>query len=430
MNKWLNFIFNDDELSNGFHLLTESSDTVKVNTPPVPASDIHLYPRLAGSNWTSYLSIPCIVLGRSTTVNPSASKRRQATVDVDFGSSKAISRRHCEIRFSMRRDRWEIYVYGRNGIRINHAVKKPHDKPAVLKTGDLIEINQTSFVFILPNSFIKPRYPSQIESGESEVNTPHDGDSNVDHKLEADVMQLLEQNVCLNTMEIVDKLKSSLGHKDANRDSILQLLVLSSKFHLAPTSVAMTSKESDAAKWVLMPSSSKPDLSKDLPLPTIHESPEDKAKATTDKEEERKNASLRKLFEYEDDDWSVFMPNSPPPEDSTTKLSDHNKDEEDDIPPTSPSIPPPPPPAAASSSPSIPPPLPPTSPSSSVKSSVPFRSLSIESIYTIWNTLSQHDDEDNNMDEIRPEKRFKPSHSYQTTDQEVDIYKEVRTKIV
>ncbi|KAI8365654.1 hypothetical protein EDC96DRAFT_575237 [Choanephora cucurbitarum] len=395
--------FNDDELSNGFHLLTESSDTVKVNTPPVPAGDIHLYPRLAGSNWTSYLSIPCIVLGRSTATHPPASKRRQATVDVDFGSSKAISRRHCEIRFSMRRDRWEIYVYGRNGIRINHAVKKPRDKPAVLKTGDLIEINQTSFVFILPNSFIKPRYPSQIESGESEVNTPHDGDSNVDHKLEADVMQLLEQHVCLNTMEIVDKLKSSLGHKDVNRDAILQLLVLSSKFHLAPTSVAMTSKESDVAKWVLMPSSSKPDLSKELPLPTIHESPEDKTKATT--EEERKNASLRKLFEYEDDDWSVFIPNSPPPEESSAKLSDHNKDEEDDIPPTSPSIPP--------TSPSIPPPLPPTSPSSSVKSSVPFRSLSIESIYTIWNTLSQHEDED----ETRPEKRFKPNHSYQATDQ-------------
>jgi hypothetical protein len=141
--------FNDSELSRGFHLLTESSHTVKVNIPSVPPHEAHLYPRLAGSNWTCYLCQPCVVLGRSRTVTPQKRSRKNM-VHVDLGDSKAISRRHCEIRFSPRRDRWELYVYGRNGVKINHVVKKPKDRPAVLKPSALIEIDKTKFVFILP----------------------------------------------------------------------------------------------------------------------------------------------------------------------------------------------------------------------------------------------------------------------------------------
>ncbi|KAI8075955.1 uncharacterized protein B0P05DRAFT_572667 [Gilbertella persicaria] len=285
--------FNDSELSNGFHLLTESSDTVKVNTPSVPLGEAHLYPRLAGSNWTSYLSQPNIVLGRS--VSQPTSKRKGKDVDVDFGSSKAISRRHCEIRFSTRRDRWELYVYSRNGVKINHLIKKPRDKPAVLKTGDLIEINNTSFVFILPTSFIKPRYPSQVIM--SEGNT----DSNVDQELETAVVQLLEKNNCLNTVDIVDQLKSTTN-KTLNKDAILQLLVMSNKFHLAPNSVSMTSKESDAAKWMLM-SEPEPDL------PAIPEAKKD---------------FVLPLFE-DDEDWSVLVPDSPTEEEDQTDTQGSRK---------------------------------------------------------------------------------------------------------
>lgn len=131
---------------------------------------------------------------------------------VDFVDSNTVSRRHCEIRFSARRERWELYVYGRNGVKINHVEKKPRDKPTVLKTSSLIEINNTTFVFILPENFIQPRYPSQRgeDDGaeESEITTPNDHhDLGVDHELVSAIASLFNNHNNLNTREIMAELK-------------------------------------------------------------------------------------------------------------------------------------------------------------------------------------------------------------------------------
>jgi hypothetical protein len=175
----------------------------------------HLYPRLAGSNWTSYLSQPSVILGRSGTVMAPISTRQkpqqkpvqQAQVDIDFGSSKAISRKHCEVRFSYKRDQWELYVLGRNGIKINHIVKKPRSRPTILKTGALIEINDTRFVFILPNNYIKP-----TEGGTGAVEektTPNNNDVEelaLDYELEIAMIDIFEKKSCLDTREILEEL--------------------------------------------------------------------------------------------------------------------------------------------------------------------------------------------------------------------------------
>lgn len=253
--------FNNSELSNGFHLLTESSHNVTINTPTVPAHNAHLYPRLAGSNWTSYLSQPSVILGRSGTAASSRATRQKQTpqpkVGVDFGNAMAISRKHCEVRFSFRRDRWELYVYGRNGVRVNHILKKPKDRPVVLTTGSLIEINNTTFVFILPNKYIKPTASNTTaveEVTEADKCSDNVEKTDVNPDLENAVISIFKDHYCLNTADILRKLKNTFT-QPIEKESILHLLVLSSQFQLAPNSISMSSKDSDNVKWMLSSSS-------------------------------------------------------------------------------------------------------------------------------------------------------------------------------
>ncbi|KAI9481083.1 MAG: hypothetical protein EXX96DRAFT_565328 [Benjaminiella poitrasii] len=476
MSQLSNQSFNDAELSNGYHLLTDSSHIVKVNTPPVPSNSTHLYPRLAGSNWTSYLSQPRVVLGRSGTTVTSLtssslddvnqqdqrrSRKQQRSVDVDLGDSKAISRRHCEIRFSVRRDRWELYVYGRNGVKINHVIKKPGDKPSVLKSSDLIEIDHTSFVFILPNNnnYLKPRIDQkrllqQQKSNDSErqidseVNTPKDHDistQHINHELEIAVVKILEKNNSLNTKEIMEHLD-----KQVDKENLLRLLVLSSRFHLAPNSISISSKESDSARWMLIPTTTNytaGSTSKDSDISPVKIIDNDVAahhqqqhtitskdnsnqltstssEATTPlstttilttsqlEEGEKMNygdpfssvsPSFPKLIN-EENDWSVFMPNTPKAAATPSSTNDTldqkeletttRQEEERQFPSFSPS------------------PLSPV-PQANLPSSPLFHGISIESTYLIWTSLSSSSSfavtEDSTLKENneRPNKRLK-----------------------
>lgn len=152
------------------------------------------------------------MLGRTSTVISASQKRcRNNVVDVDLGDSKAISRRHCEIRFSSRRDRWELYVYGRNGVKIDHAVRKPKDKPTVLRPTTLIEIDKTRFVFILPNHYIKPVQNSSEEGVlDFDAGTPNNNEeSSINVELENAIIKLFETRLALSTKELVDKLKET-----------------------------------------------------------------------------------------------------------------------------------------------------------------------------------------------------------------------------
>lgn len=204
---------------------------------------------------------------RATRQNPAPP---QPQVDLDFGSSKAISRKHCEIRFSVSRDRWELYVHSRNGIKLNHIMKKPRDKPNVLKTGALIEICNTSFIFFLPNNYIKPTEQGAKDCSGADTPENEADDSSLDHELEIALIQIFENHSCLDTTEILEKIKHSYtkpvekvkqydNHLNFSQltfyyqENILHLLVLSPRFQLAPNSISMSSKDSDSVKWVLIP---------------------------------------------------------------------------------------------------------------------------------------------------------------------------------
>lgn len=148
--------------------------------------------------------------------------------DIDFGNAtKAVSRKHCEIRYSHRRERWELIVFSRNGVIVNRLMKKPKDRPVVLQTGALIEINHTRFVFILPNQALKPMDENTHSTQESspsvkavtpaadelseEGATPDAADDTVvvlDQELESAVIQLFEKYKSLSTKEILKELES------------------------------------------------------------------------------------------------------------------------------------------------------------------------------------------------------------------------------
>lgn len=116
------------------HLLTQSTDTTEVtcHTPQPDPSRTHLYPKLMNNNLDYYITTESVVLGRGS---PQGSGKGHK-VDVDFGATKRdISRRHAEIRYNARHRRWELRVYGRNGVRVNHALKKPKSGPVTLSTG-------------------------------------------------------------------------------------------------------------------------------------------------------------------------------------------------------------------------------------------------------------------------------------------------------
>lgn len=205
-------------------LLTASGDDrVIVNTPAVPPESASMYPKLVGSNWDCYITTDSIVLGRSP--GSDTTLRRQthgSKVDIDFGPDRRdISRQHAEIRFH--RDKWILRIYGRNGVKVNHVLRKPKSPPVTLSNGSLIEIVGHAFVFILP---MKPSTPiashnnniqhtSRSTSISSSNNTTQDhGSSRNDGDSEGPVvLREFDQDGRLETM-IAEMLRTS-----TNRDT-------------------------------------------------------------------------------------------------------------------------------------------------------------------------------------------------------------------
>ncbi|KAH8548191.1 hypothetical protein BGW37DRAFT_560230 [Umbelopsis sp. PMI_123] len=106
-----------------------------------------LRPKLAGFSWTHYITEDNVVIGRAPTDADNIPKDAR---HISFGTSKAISRKHAEIKHNPASSRWELLVYGRNGVKLNGLFKKPPCKPVALDTGALIDIDGNQFVFVLP----------------------------------------------------------------------------------------------------------------------------------------------------------------------------------------------------------------------------------------------------------------------------------------
>lgn len=116
------------------------------------ATEVQAYAKIAGRDWTYYVKLLGISIGRNTENPPNPSQHLQ-NVDIDLGPAKVVSRQHAVITYNIELRCWELKVLGRNGARID-TVKMPvgaeHATP--LHSGAILDIGGTQMMFILPDA--------------------------------------------------------------------------------------------------------------------------------------------------------------------------------------------------------------------------------------------------------------------------------------
>lgn len=116
------------------------------------ATEVQAYAKIAGRDWTYYVKLLAISIGRNTENPPNPAQTLQ-NVDIDLGPAKVVSRQHAAITYNIDLRCWELKVLGRNGARID-GVKMPvgveHATP--LHSGAILDIGGTQMMFILPDA--------------------------------------------------------------------------------------------------------------------------------------------------------------------------------------------------------------------------------------------------------------------------------------
>ncbi|KAL4906246.1 hypothetical protein BDW74DRAFT_140154 [Aspergillus multicolor] len=150
---------------------------------------IRAYAKIAGRNWTYYVKSLHVNIGRepdreqkldeqSSPVTIAA--RALPEVHVDLGPSKFVSRLHAEIFYDGEETAsWHIRVNGRNGVRLNQAILK-RGTDAVLSCGDIIEIANTSMMFVTPGDKANI-HPSFVERAQRIANGEEDPNWDANH---------------------------------------------------------------------------------------------------------------------------------------------------------------------------------------------------------------------------------------------------------
>lgn len=143
---------------------------------------IRAYAKIAGRNWTYYVKSLHVNIGREPDREPKLDEqsspvtiaaRALPEVHVDLGPSKFVSRLHAEIFYDGEETAsWHIRVNGRNGVRLNQAILK-RGTDAVLSCGDIIEIANTSMMFVTPGDKANI-HPSFIDRAQRMANGEED----------------------------------------------------------------------------------------------------------------------------------------------------------------------------------------------------------------------------------------------------------------
>jgi hypothetical protein len=162
--------------------------TVAYNNDIVQKS-VQAYAKIAGRDWTYYVTSLRIILGR-----PKGSKPGQAgdgpgsgpaslasprsplsdmTIDIDLGPDQQISRLHSEIYFDSDTQQWLVIVNGRNGLHLDN-LRLERGQKAVLHSGSIINILGTQMIFLLPvgTPIIHPEIRRQLLGEEDDMSDP------------------------------------------------------------------------------------------------------------------------------------------------------------------------------------------------------------------------------------------------------------------
>ncbi|KAG2173878.1 hypothetical protein INT43_005298 [Umbelopsis isabellina] len=201
-------------------------------------------PKLAGFSWTHYITYDNVILGRSQSNDDSDVKDAR---HVSFGTSKAISRKHAEIKHDTIKDRWELYVYGRNGVKLNGLFRKPPCKPVVLETGALIDIDGNQFVFVLPVS--ANSWNSSTTADKNLLTRSTYGDETIESLIVDAIESTTFDVTAKNIYEYIDTKRKNELLPPIALDRVTQILLDNPQFQLAPGCIDGTSPD---AVWTIV----------------------------------------------------------------------------------------------------------------------------------------------------------------------------------
>lgn len=122
------------------------------NNDSIEGDEVQAYAKIAGCNWTYYVKSLAITIGRNTEVHSTNSNSNYEVIDIDLGPSKVVSRKHASIKFNLMTRKWQLFILGRNGLKVNGFRQNPSAEPFDLSSGNIIDIGGTQMMFILPDS--------------------------------------------------------------------------------------------------------------------------------------------------------------------------------------------------------------------------------------------------------------------------------------
>ena len=114
---------------------------------------IQAFAKVSGREWTYYVQAPIINFGREQAPQSTdgagttaQEKDDEATIHIDLGPSKVVSRIHASVKYGQVNGHWHLEVYGRNGVKIDDEdLRKGQVRP--LHSGTVITIAGTEMLF-------------------------------------------------------------------------------------------------------------------------------------------------------------------------------------------------------------------------------------------------------------------------------------------
>ncbi|CZS95781.1 hypothetical protein WAI453_001612 [Rhynchosporium graminicola] len=127
-----------------------------------PNHSVTAYAKLAGKDWSFYVTEIKLSIGRPPEAEPAApsgeggdesavfpSKEKETAIDIDLGPNKVVSRSHAEIFYDSENECWTLRVLGRNGVKIDNLNLRRGDRH-VLVNGEILEIGGVEMMWVMP----------------------------------------------------------------------------------------------------------------------------------------------------------------------------------------------------------------------------------------------------------------------------------------
>jgi hypothetical protein len=124
------------------------------NNESIVGNEIQAYAKIAGCNWTYYVKELTVTIGRNTEQhsNPNIPTTAER-INIDLGPSKVVSRKHATIVYNLNERKWQLFINGRNGLKVNGVrLNLSPNTPFDLSSGNILDIGGTQMMFILPDA--------------------------------------------------------------------------------------------------------------------------------------------------------------------------------------------------------------------------------------------------------------------------------------